>query len=148
MSPEVQQILREMGIQPVDFQVIQQAPSFEAAQRLLEVLKEKAKLGYRKLALLYHPDQNENLSPAEKARKVEKFRLATAVKRDLDKLNVSRPQAPPPVMQVPFVQTVQVVYVHYYPSGGPTTSTTMPRTQNAWAATTMHPNGVGGGRGR
>lgn len=137
MNPEVQQILNEMGVLPIDFHSIRTAPTFAEAQRLLEVLKDKVKAGFKKLAFEYHPDRTGN-DPVKTA----KFKLANTVKNDVEKLTVG--QQPRPVQQVPFVQVV-FVQTAYYPR--PTT-TSMPRTQNAWAATTMHPNGVGGGRGR
>lgn len=140
MNPEVQQILNEMGITPLDFQVIQTAPSFKEAQRLLEALKDKAKAGFKRLAFEYHPDRTGN-DPAKTA----KFKLAATVKDDVEKLQVNPPR---PVMQVPFIQVIQIVYSQAQPFQRPTQTRTQTHRPNSWAATTMHPNGVGGGRGR
>lgn len=146
MNPEVQQILREMGVLPQDFQGIQLAPSFEEAKRLLEVIKDKVKTGFKKLAFELHPDRTGN-DPVKTA----KFKLAANVKNDIEKLTVGQQPRPRP-MPVPFVQPMQVVFVQFYTGGQTTTTSTAGpsyvRTQNAWAAATMHPNGVGGWRGR
>jgi hypothetical protein len=133
-----------MGVVPLDFQSIQTAPSFEEAKRLLEVLKDKVKAGFKKLAFELHPDRTGN-DPVKTA----KFKLAANVKNDIEKLTVGQQPRP---MPVPFVQPIQVVVVtQYYSASGTVTTATggSPfRTQNAWAAAAMHPNGVGGRRGR
>jgi len=131
-----------MGITPQDFQAIQLAPSFEEAKKQLEALKTKVKAAFKKMAFELHPDRTGN-DPA----KTEKFKLVSKIKDDVEKLNVSPPQRPQP-MAVPFVP-IQVVFVQTYP--GTTTASyaySHARRQNSWAATTMHPNGVGGRRGR
>jgi hypothetical protein len=146
VDPEVQKLLGEMGVNPQDFQLIQQAPTFEDAKRQLEALKDKVKVGFKKLAFELHPDRTDN--DPEKTRK---FKLACAIKSDVDKLNVSMPQRQAPV---PFVQHVnfqqvpiqQVVFVQYYATANAPRPARPP--QNAWAAVTMQPNGVHNGRVR
>jgi len=147
VDPEVQKLLGEMGVNPQDFHLIQRAPSFEDAQRQLEALKDKVKAGFKKLAFELHPDRTDN--DPEKTRK---FKLACAIKNDVDKLSVSvsRP-APVPFIQVQTVnfQQVniqQVVFVQYYATANAPRPARPP--QNAWAAVTMQPGGVRTGRAR
>jgi len=146
VNPEIQQVLREMGVTQADFQAIQRAPTLAEAQRLLTVLKDKVKAGFKRLAFEYHPDRTGN-DPVKTA----KFKIAATLKDDVEKLQVKHQ---PPPQPVPFVQVVYVT--HYYPqSTATTTSSTFTgstyaraRRQNPWAATTMHPSGVGGTRVR
>lgn len=128
-----------MDLTPEDFHSIRRASTLEGAQQRLAIVKEKVKVGFRKLVLQLHPDHT-NGDPE----KTELFKLLIALKEDLDKLQVER-RSPPQVPPMPI--GVTRVVVRYYPSGGQTSTVNIPRPrasthQQAVAAATMHPGGV------
>lgn len=133
MDPDTQRILREMGVLPQDFTALQQARTPEEATRLLEAIKEKVRVGFKRLAFELHPDRTGN--DPEKTRR---FKLVCALKSDIDKITVNSTPRPPVAMR-----HVTVIHYQVQPSVRPRHSG---RTQNAWAATTLSPNGVRGSR--
>lgn len=128
-----------MDLTPGDFHGVRQAQTLEEAQRRLAVVKEKMKVGFRKLALQLHPDHT-NGDPE----KTELFKLLVTLKNDIEKLQVEhrpqRPQVPP--MRAAEPMPIRVVVINYYPRG-PQAPTVSPRPrapgQQAVAAATMHP---------
>ena len=102
--------MRELGITPADFQLIEQASSYPEKCERLEELRAKAKAGFKKAALRLHPDIPANRSEE----KTEMFKLVARVLDDIGRLRVRPPR---PVMRPIFVQAFSF-------SGTATNSTT------------------------
>jgi hypothetical protein len=116
---QISQAMQLLGLSQGDFQAVQRAPSFEVAQQRLTELKERAKKGFRKVALVLHPDRTNN-DPD----KTEAFKLVAAVVDDIEKLNFSAPQPPPPQMRPMRVVFVRMHVNHGFSTSASTTSTT------------------------
>jgi len=55
-NEEIKRAMDELGIVPEDFLAVKQAVSFVEAKEVLQVLKDKARRGFKKAALRLHPD--------------------------------------------------------------------------------------------
>jgi hypothetical protein len=99
---EESRLLSLLGIFPPDFQRVQRAPSFEQAKQELELLKERARKGFRKVAIELHPDQNGG-----DEMKTETFKQLNGLVQKIEKLQLRPPQPRPVIMTgMPFVTGV------------------------------------------
>lgn len=142
---EAERLLRDLGLTPADFQAVRLARTREDAEARFSVLKEKIRVGFRRLSFELHPDRTGN-----DPEKTERFKQLIELKAELDKLQlpVQRP--------VPAANVRRVVVVNYY-NGPFTTATTThsharpsgpPSPGRTQATVTMHPSGVPFVRGR
>lgn len=81
----------ELGLTPTKLRYLRQAPFLEAVQEL-ERIKAEAKRAYKRLALKYHPDQNQK-RPEEAT---QDFILLGQVLKEIETLQVSPPVDPQP----------------------------------------------------
>jgi len=79
----------QLGISPEDFIRIKRAPTHDRACRLIEALKARAKVAYRRAALELHPDRNGG----DRA-KTEQFKLLATIYAEIEKMQ------PPPSRRV------------------------------------------------
>lgn len=84
--------MRELGLAPSDFQIIESAPTYPDKCRLLEELKEKVRKGFKRAALRLHPDIPEN-------RTEEKSELFRIVRQAVDEVGNLAIRPPRPVFR-------------------------------------------------
>jgi len=132
-TPEVEALLREMGITLEDFRYIREAPSLAEGIERLKALQDKFKKAFSKMALKLHPDHTGGDPTA-----TERFRLLCKLKEDIAKLTLS-PQPPP--VPFPVRPFQQVVVVQYYSRGGfvSDSGTSPSPAQRAYRTATLHP---------
>lgn len=112
------QVARALDATPERLQQIARLPTFELACKALEELKTEVHKRYKKLAFEWHPDRNPGDPEAE-----AKFKALGQVLKELDKLQLQRPQ--------PVFHRV----VHFYPAspyGGTVTTSTTTTGFGAW----------------
>ena len=112
------QVARALDATPERLQAIARLPNFELARKALEELKAEVHKRYKKLAFEWHPDRNPGDPEAE-----AKFKALGQVLKELDKLQLQRPQ--------PVFHRV----VHFYrtsPYGGSVTTNTTATGFGAW----------------
>ncbi len=79
-------MLSELGVTEQDFTNVEDAPNAKAATSALDELKYKIRMGFKKLAFLYHPDKNPGDYHAE-----EKFRALTEIRDRIEKVVIASP---------------------------------------------------------
>lgn len=100
--------LRELGVDyPHDFRAILQTP-FPQSKEMLEALQRRVNKEFRRLSLVYHPDQNGG----DEA-KTERFGLLARVNSEIQKLQVAPAAAP---VSFGWVNPVSTMNVNQTPS--------------------------------
>jgi hypothetical protein len=136
-----------MGLQPEDFSGIGEARDREEATQRFLTLKEKFKTGFKRMALILHPDRNGG-----DPEKTATFHLLMSVAKEFDNLRIKPPTTvkyqttfsgpiPPPPPKRSGVP-------RYYPIGYPGTETQNRYSTNADRVAQIRPRGVNSPRGR
>lgn len=95
--------MRELGLSPLDFRLVDEAPSYEEKCKRLEDLQKRAKRGFKEAALRLHSDIPENRTEE----KGDLFKLVGQAIDDIANLRVrhSAPVRRVIIMQQPMVFT-------------------------------------------
>lgn len=94
---QVVRAMQLLGLTQADFLAIQKAPTFAAGQQALEVLKERTRKQFKRVAMDLHPDRTNN-DPV----KTEDFKLVSSAVDDIDRLQLRAPPRPMPVIRIVF----------------------------------------------
>jgi hypothetical protein len=73
MTPEVRECLAEMGVTDEVLAKVRACSNHTDGEKALDEAKEVCRRGFRSVAALYHPDQNQHLPADEIASKNERF---------------------------------------------------------------------------
>ena len=136
-----------MGLQQEDFSAVGKATTREEAVQRFTALRDRFKTGFKRLALLLHPDKNGG-----DPEKTAQFHLLLAVAKEFANLRVK----PPPVVRyqttfggpIPPPPPKRRGVPQYYPTGYPGTETKNRYSTNADEVVQMRPTGVSSPRGR
>lgn len=80
MTPEVRECLAEMGVTEEVLAKVRACSNHTDGEKALDEAKEVCKRGFRAIAALYHPDQNQHLPPEELLAKQDRFKRLCSVR--------------------------------------------------------------------